>query len=75
MKRKLYNAAVIVLCLVSVYFAVMDFRRGLTPAEQWADWIIYGLFVADYVIRLGLAKEKKAFVRENASRGSQVRAL
>lgn len=65
MKRKIYNAAVIVLCLLSVMLAVLDLRRGLTPAERWVDWTIYALFVGDYLIRLSVAKEKKAFFREN----------
>lgn len=65
MKQKLYNTAVIVLCLISVMFAVLDLRRGLTPVERWADWIIYALFVVDYLIRLSVAKEKKSFLREN----------
>ena len=65
MKRKLYSAAVILFCLVSVILAVLDLRRGLTPAERWADRIIYVLFVADYLIRLILADDKRAFLKEN----------
>lgn len=65
MKQKLYNAAVILFCLASIALAVEDLQRGLTPAERWADRIIYALFVADYLIRLILAEDKRAFMKGN----------
>ena len=63
--KRLYNAAVLLFCLASIALAVLDLRRGLTPAELWTDRIIYGLFVADYLVRLILADSKRTFVREN----------
>ena len=42
--KRLYNAAVLLFCLASIALAVLDLRRGLTPAELWTDRIIYGLF-------------------------------
>ena len=65
MKQKLYNTAVVIFCLASIALAVVDLRRGLTPAELWTDRIIYGLFVADYLVRLILAEDKRAFVKGN----------
>ena len=65
MKQKLYNAAVILLCLTSIALAIKDLRQGLTPAQVWADRIIYGFFVADYLVRLILAEDKRAFVKGN----------
>ena len=65
MKQKLYNAAVILFCLISIALAIEDLRRGLTPAERWADRIIYGLFAADYLIRLFLAEDRRDFAKKN----------
>ncbi len=65
MKKKLYDITVIVFCLGSIVLAVLDLRRGLTPAEQWIDRIIYWLFVADYLIRFSFAEDKRSFVRKN----------
>ena len=64
-KEKLYYLLIAVLCAVSVAFAVIDFNRGLTRPEQIADWTIYAFFVVDYVTRFILAKNKKAFFKEN----------
>ena len=64
-KEKLYYLLIAVLCVISVVFAVIDYNRGLTRPEQIADWIIYGYFVIDYVVRFILAKNKRAFFKEN----------
>ena len=54
-----------VFCVVSVVFAVLDYTKGLTHTEMIVDWIIYGLFVIDYFVRLFLADSKKTFFKEN----------
>lgn len=64
-KEKLYYLLIAVLCAISVAFAVVDFTRGLTKAEQIIDWTIYAFFVIDYVVRFILAKSKRAFFKEN----------
>lgn len=64
-KEKIYYFLLFVFCIISVVFAVIDFTRGLTHTEMIADWIVYGLFVADYLVRLFLAESKSRFIREN----------
>lgn len=65
MKRKVYNITVCILCVVSVTFAILDFTKGLSTLQIWIDNIIYGLFVADYIVRFIIAAQKKSFVKEN----------
>ena len=64
-KEKLYYLLIAVLCAISVAFAVVDYTRGLTKAEQILDWIIYAYFVIDYVVRFILADNKRVFFKEN----------
>ena len=64
-KEKIYYFLLFVFCIVSVVFAVLDYTRGLSHAETIIDWIIYGLFVIDYFVRLFLADSKKTFFKEN----------
>lgn len=65
MKEKTYNITIFALCVASVAFAVKDFSKGLTPAERWIDWIIYFVFVADYIIRFAIAEKKAEFFKKN----------
>lgn len=65
MKQKIYNITVCILCVVSVTFAILDFTKGLNPAQVWIDNIIYALFVIDYIVRLLIADKKKEFFKEN----------
>lgn len=64
-KEKIYYFLLFIFCIVSVVFAVLDYTRGLTRAEMIIDWIVYGLFVIDYFVRLFLADSKKTFFKEN----------
>ena len=64
-KQKIYYLLLFIFCVASVVLAIRDFTVGLTKSMQIVDWIIYGLFVADYVIRLIMAESKKTFFREN----------
>lgn len=64
-KEKVYYLFVFIFCVISIVFAVLDFTKGLTREQQIADWTIYGMFVADYVIRFIMADGKKAFVKAN----------
>ena len=65
MKKKIYYILVFVFCVVSVCFAIKDFNSGLTPAETYADHIIYALFLGDYVVRFALADNKRRFFKDN----------
>ena len=37
--------------------------RSLTAACTMVEWVVWGAFAADYVVRLGLARRRKEFVR------------
>ena len=64
-KEKIYYFLLFVFCVASVVLAVMDFTKGLSHTMVIVDWIIYGLFVADYLIRFFLAESKRQFFKEN----------
>ena len=65
MRKKIYNILIVIFCILSIALAVIDLQRGLSPVEKRLDWIIYGLFVVDYIVRLALSGEKRTFVRES----------
>lgn len=54
MKEKLYNISIIVLAVISVYFAIVDFTRKFNQVEIWIDRIIYCIFVIDYAMVMTL---------------------
>ena len=58
---KIYDLTVCICCLISVALAILDFTQGLGVKAQWLDYIIYGLFVIDYIVRFLLSEEKKVF--------------
>ena len=64
-KEKIYYFFLFVFCIISIVFAILDFTKGLTPTLIIVDWIVYGLFVMDYIIRLALAESKARFFKEN----------
>lgn len=63
--RRVYHGIIIVLCILSVFLAFTDLNGGLSPRLYALDIAIYCVFVADYVIRLFLAEDKKRFFKEN----------
>lgn len=65
MKNKIYNIIICLLCVVSIAFAIIDFTKGLSTAQQWIDKIIYAIFVIDYILRFIIADGKKKFFKEN----------
>lgn len=44
---------------------VVELTHGLTPALELAGTLIWGVFIADFALRLALAPEKGAFLRAN----------
>lgn len=64
-KERLYNFTIGFLCIVSLFLAIVDFSRGLNHIEYLLDCIIYGLFVADYFVRLLFSKQKLLFFKNN----------
>ena len=68
MKERLYfyyDLLFSVLALIAVYLSICDIFVGYTPFQKDVDSIITVLFVADYGIRLLLAKSKKDFFLGN----------
>ena len=61
----MYNTIVFILCILSIIFAILDMTKGLSSALMYADRIVYGVFVAEYCIRLFTAEGKRNFFREN----------
>src|SRR3954447_7464363 len=57
--------ALSVLFVVVYAWPILDLSmdRGLKIACEIADLVIWGLFGADYLIRFGLARRKRTFVR------------
>lgn len=64
-KEKLYNFTIGFLCIVSLFLAILDFSKGLNHVEYIIDNVIYGLFVADYLVRFIFAKQKLLFFKNN----------
>lgn len=64
-KKKLYNIIICILAIISVTFAIMDISRGLNNTLIIIDYVIYGIFVIDYIVRLLHSDKKKAFIRKN----------
>ncbi|MFC6290894.1 ion transporter [Levilactobacillus angrenensis] len=66
--HKFYNISVVLLALASIVLTILDFS-GLIHLTRWpwvvADQGILAFFTLDYLIRLGLAKNKRAFFRQN----------
>ena len=68
MKERLYfyyDLIFSVLALIAVYLSICDIFVGCTPFQKNVDSVITVLFVADYGIRLLLAKSKKDFFLGN----------
>lgn len=60
-----YDLIVCVCCFLSVALAILDFTQGLGLKAQWLDYIIYILFVIDYVVRFLISDDKKIFFKTN----------
>ena len=55
----------IVLSLVWVALVAIEFARGLTRTLEIAGMVIWGLFAADFLIKLTIAPRKWLFMRRN----------
>lgn len=54
-----------ILAIISVAFAIIDIKSGLSSWQQYVDLSIWIIFVIDYVVRLVLSDNKKIFVKSN----------
>lgn len=60
-----YEAFMVVLSFISIYFAWIDYSNSLQPWQYYIDVIIWGIFVIDYIYRIVKADNKKHFFRTN----------
>lgn len=60
-----YECVIAVLAAIAVGLAVFDIRNDLPPNLKALDFVIWGIFVLDYLVRFFLAKAKKAFFVRN----------
>lgn len=64
-KTTFYNISITILALISVIIAIIDIEYGLTSALAIIDFLILIIFIVDYVVRLLLSNNKKAFIKNN----------
>ncbi len=62
-QRVMYETLMAFFALCSVVFAFQDLRGVLEPWQEWCDWVIWGVFVADYGVRLCLSSRKWEFIK------------
>ena len=55
----LYDLLFSVLAIVAVYFAIYDMTTGCSAIQRDIDFAINTIFIADYALRLLIAKNKK----------------
>lgn len=53
------------LALLWLVLVVIELTRGLSPALEAAGWIIWGAFVAEFVLRLIIAPARVEYLRRN----------
>ena len=61
----MYDILFCCLALVAVYLSICDMTTGRSASQIYIDDAITVIFIADYVIRLVIAKNKKDFFKEN----------
>lgn len=61
----IYEIVFGILAIISVIFAIIDIRSGLSSWQQYVDLSIWIIFVIDYAARLILSKSKKIFIKNN----------
>lgn len=64
-QKKLYNTLICLLAFGSVVLAFIDFSKGLDRILTVLDYVIYWIFVIDYVTRLLISEKKIDFVKSN----------
>ena len=64
-QHTIYDITISILAIIAVSLTIMDLYEGLSGWQIILDRCLLTAFLADYVIRLYLAPDKKAFVRSN----------
>lgn len=64
-----YDIIAGILAVIAVFIAMFKFSENLTPKQEyyidWADNIIYFIFLADFIIRMGFSGNKKKYLKNN----------
>jgi voltage-gated potassium channel len=55
----------LVLSFAWLVLFIVEFTVGLTPLMSTVGWLIWGVFVVDFVVRLTLAPDKSTYLRAN----------
>lgn len=55
----------LVLALLWLVLVVIELTRGLSPALEGAGWVIWGVFVAEFLLRLIIAPARGEYLRRN----------
>jgi len=57
--------AMAVLFAVAYAVPIVDHSAGhlLTTVCTWVEWVVWGTFAVDYLVRVGLARQRREFVR------------
>lgn len=61
----IYDLVFCILALVAVYLSLCDLTTGCSDFQIRVDNVITIIFVIDYFVRLGIAKRKKDFFKQN----------
>lgn len=64
-QHRCYDIVISGLAILAVVLCVIDLSEGLLPWQRMLDTAILSVFVADYLLRLWSAGDKKQFVRRN----------
>lgn len=65
MKKVIYEMFICLFAVVSVVFAIIDITVGISEPFRIIDFIIYVIFIAEYVVRFIISVNKKNFFKEN----------
>lgn len=65
LRTVIYEIVFGILAIISVIFAIIDIRSGLSSWQQYTDLAIWVIFVIDYAVRLIISKSKKIFIKNN----------
>ncbi len=56
-----------ILALAWLYLFIVELVRGLTPFQETLIYIIWGLFIFEFLLKIILAPRKLAFLKETGS--------
>lgn len=64
-QHQIYDIIISALAVTAVILIIIELSDGLNSWQQWLSRAVLAIFVADYIIRLAGAKDKKDFITHN----------